>query len=122
MHRLGWTTIAACTLLLTGCGPNPAEQRAMDQQKCGSYGFNPGTEAFADCMMTVTQQREAEHTADTRAWQDRQAKDAQARRNQDTAGVSGSQPVSTAPPKEAKCTTTTSTVGDTTTTHEECHW
>jgi hypothetical protein len=43
--------------LLAACGPTPAEQRAMDQNSCAGYGFTPGTDAFANCMMTTAQRR-----------------------------------------------------------------
>ncbi len=59
--------------LLTGCGPTPAEQHALDQQKCAGFGFAPGSDAFAHCMMTVNQQREAQNAADRRAAADRDA-------------------------------------------------
>jgi hypothetical protein len=54
-------------LLLAGCGPSPEEQHAMDQQKCDGFGFPPGSDAFANCMMKVTQQREADQAANQRA-------------------------------------------------------
>jgi hypothetical protein len=67
------------TGLLSGCCPTPEEQRAMDQQKCGGFGFAQGTDAFAHCMMTVTQQREAQDAADRRAAAARDAADKRAR-------------------------------------------
>lgn len=39
---------------------SPAEQRAADQQTCAGYGYRPGTNAFADCMMMTAQQRQAQ--------------------------------------------------------------
>jgi hypothetical protein len=65
-------------ILLSGCGPTAEEQRVMDQQKCGGFGFAPGTDAFAHCMMTVTQQREAQDAADRRAAAARDAADRRA--------------------------------------------
>ncbi|GJE26444.1 hypothetical protein [Methylobacterium organophilum] len=50
--------VAACTLSVTAC-VSPKEQRAMDQNQCLGFGFEPGTDAFAQCMMGVTQHREA---------------------------------------------------------------
>ncbi len=52
---------------LAACGLSPEEQRAADQQGCVGYGFRPGTDAFAHCMMATTQQREAQQAADRRA-------------------------------------------------------
>ncbi|MBN9561869.1 MAG: hypothetical protein J0H14_14255 [Alphaproteobacteria bacterium] len=66
-------------LLLAGCGPTPEEQRAMDQQRCGGYGFAQGSEAFANCMMSTAQQREAQQAADRRAQAARDAADKRAR-------------------------------------------
>lgn len=62
-------------VLLAGCGPTAEEQRAVDQQRCFGFGFQPGTDAFAHCMMGVTQQREAEAAADRRAAAARAAAD-----------------------------------------------
>jgi hypothetical protein len=65
-------------VLLSGCGPSPEEQHAMDQQKCAGFGFASGSDAFAHCMMTVNQQREAQDAADRRAAADRAAADKRA--------------------------------------------
>ncbi len=43
-----------------------AAQHADDQNKCVSYGFQPGTNAFAQCMMNTAAQREAQQAADRR--------------------------------------------------------
>ncbi len=60
--------------LLAGCGPTAEEQaemaaaqRASDQGKCAGFGFTPGTDAFARCMMQIPTQREAQAAADCRA-------------------------------------------------------
>jgi hypothetical protein len=45
----------------------------MDQQKCTGFGFTPGTNAFAQCMMGIYSQREAQTAADRRAAADREA-------------------------------------------------
>jgi hypothetical protein len=75
-------TIYAATfgalVLLAACGPSPQEQHAMDQQRCSGFGFAPGSDAFAHCMMTVNQQREAQDAADRRAAADRAAADKRA--------------------------------------------
>lgn len=41
--------LAACT--------TPEQQLAADQATCESYGFNRGTDAFANCLLTLDQQR-----------------------------------------------------------------
>jgi hypothetical protein len=64
-----WTVL----VLLAACGPTPEQQAAMaaaqhadDQNKCAGYGFQPGTDAFARCMMSTATQREAQQAADRR--------------------------------------------------------
>ncbi|MGH6858823.1 MAG: hypothetical protein ACRECY_01120 [Phyllobacterium sp.] len=47
---------ALAPLALAGC-VSTEDQRAADQNKCASYGYGPGTDAFADCMMTQDRQR-----------------------------------------------------------------
>ena len=66
MKSITWCMLATA-LLLAACGPSPAEQHAMDEQKCSGFGFPPGTDAFANCMMKTTQQREADQAANQRA-------------------------------------------------------
>lgn len=59
--RFLWTISLSTLVMVTGCsaGPTKAERRAADQDRCSSYGYAPGTDAFADCMM---------HQADKRAY------------------------------------------------------
>ncbi|WP_298964572.1 hypothetical protein [uncultured Methylobacterium sp.] len=47
----------ACALAVSAC-VTAREQQAMDRGRCAEYGFEPGTDAFAQCMMGVTQHRE----------------------------------------------------------------
>ncbi|MGD1827165.1 Lipoprotein [Chromobacterium violaceum] len=42
--------------ILTACA-SPEEIRAMDQQTCANYGFKPGTDTFANCMMKRSDKR-----------------------------------------------------------------
>ena len=60
----GWspTGLAVAIALLTGC-VSPAEQAAMDRQRCAGFGFAPGSEAMANCTMNISQQRQAEQAA-----------------------------------------------------------
>ena len=53
---LGVLALIACT--------SPEEQRAEDQSRCSGYGFQPGTTAFAQCMMTADMRRDAKAQAD----------------------------------------------------------
>jgi len=36
-----------------------AQQRAADRDKCAGYGYQAGSDAFADCMMAQDRQRES---------------------------------------------------------------
>lgn len=47
---------AGCALALSAC-VTPQEQRAMDKGQCYDFGFEPGSEGFAECMMGLHQQR-----------------------------------------------------------------
>ncbi|WP_206742651.1 hypothetical protein [Acidisphaera rubrifaciens] len=74
------TALAASLCVLAGCAPSPAElaaqaaaQRAGDQNRCMGFGFQPGTDGFAHCMMTVATERDAQAAADRRAEAARQA-------------------------------------------------
>lgn len=75
---------AASVLLLAGC-VSPEEQRAMDQQQCSGYGFAPGSDAFANCLMRTSQQRDAQTAADRRAAAAQTAADQRARDAKDQA-------------------------------------
>ncbi|MBA9070241.1 hypothetical protein FHR71_004005 [Methylobacterium sp. RAS18] len=67
MDRFSTTTIAsslmrlsligACAIALSAC-VTAKEQQAMDRNQCAGFGFEPGTDGFALCMMGVVQQRE----------------------------------------------------------------
>ncbi len=131
-----------------GCGPTAEEQHALDSQKCAGFGNTPGTDAFAACMMTVSQEREAQEAADRRAAAARDAavqrdRDAQAARDKaaadrnaetqsnitrgeqienDDASKAGFGP---SPTDDMNCTTTSSRSGSannmTSTSSTECH-
>ncbi|WEX07347.1 hypothetical protein [Chelativorans sp. AA-79] len=46
---------------LAGCATiTPEEQRALDEENCRSYGFRPGTDAFAECLQRIDLDRRAE--------------------------------------------------------------
>jgi hypothetical protein len=65
--RLAVLAMACATAALSACGPSPAEQAVMDQQRCAGFGFQPNTDAFAHCMMQISTQRDAQAAADRRA-------------------------------------------------------
>ena len=57
-HRLCWISLV---MALSGCvdpGRTRADHRASDEQRCTSYGYVPGSDAFADCMMHRDEKRE----------------------------------------------------------------
>jgi hypothetical protein len=143
MRTVSFSVLATAITLLAGC-VSPEEQRAMDQRQCSGYGFTPGTDAFANCMMNVTQQRDAQTAADRRAADDRAAADRRAREAKDqadrdawdketqqgkyanTSSSSSSPPPSSTPDLSGiNCTTTSSSSGSpnnmTTTTNTSCH-
>ena len=51
-RTLGFT-LAACALVLASC-VSPEELRREDEATCSSYGFHPGTDAFASCLQKET--------------------------------------------------------------------
>ncbi|MDX3925493.1 MAG: hypothetical protein QHC90_06750 [Shinella sp.] len=53
--------VVATALLLTACQTmTPEERRAADEDKCASYGFRRGTDAFATCLQRIDLDRRAE--------------------------------------------------------------
>ncbi|MBM2886533.1 hypothetical protein [Chromobacterium amazonense] len=54
--------ITGCALALTAC-VSPQELHAMDQNACASFGFQPGTDGFAKCMMKQSEKRSQENRA-----------------------------------------------------------
>jgi hypothetical protein len=98
--------LAAMTIGLTAC-VSPAEQKAADSKQCQGYGFSPGTDAFANCMMTISNRR----TDQMRHWQEEQnRKWEQQEKSQQAA------PSQPAAPTAMDCSTseTTTTTGNTT--------
>jgi hypothetical protein len=148
MRVLAFVAASASVLVLAGC-VSPEEQRAMDQAKCSGFGFAPGTEAFAHCMMGISQQREAQEAADRRQQQlnaaiaDQAQRDREAQATRDAANRTATPPVvtpvstpsidipkidvpkidvpSAAIPDGMKCTRTSTTTGNAGTLTENCH-
>ncbi|NLS02669.1 hypothetical protein HGP14_04685 [Rhizobium sp. P32RR-XVIII] len=57
--------LAAVAIGLSACqSVTPAEQRAIDDRTCLSYGFRRGTDAFATCLQRI----ELDRRADARAF------------------------------------------------------
>lgn len=58
--RVPFVSTLLLTCLLAGCaaGLTPEQRRAADQQTCAGYGFQPGSESFANCMMQTAQRRQ----------------------------------------------------------------
>jgi len=53
--------VVVLAVLLAGCSIFPTREQFLDQDRaeCTSYGANPGTDAFMQCMMAKDQQRMA---------------------------------------------------------------
>jgi hypothetical protein len=49
-----YRALACVLLLLAAC-----DHSANDGQRCVGYGYEPGTEGFAQCRMTVSENRRA---------------------------------------------------------------
>ncbi len=92
MKRIALACSVMGLAVLTSCAPSPEEQaamaaaqRAQDQDRCAGFGFAPGTDAFAHCMMNIASQRDAQAAADRRAATAQQAADQRARAAQQAA-------------------------------------
>jgi hypothetical protein len=59
---------AACVLNLPAC-VTPQERHAMDGGQCDAFGFERGTDAFAQCMMDLHQQRALTQASRDPSWQ-----------------------------------------------------
>lgn len=98
--------LAVAAFVVTAC-VSPAEQKAADTKQCEGYGFSPGSDAFANCMMTISNRRADQ----MRHWQEEQNRkwEEQQKAQQTAPG----QPTA---PTAMDCTTseTTTTTGNTT--------
>ncbi len=56
--RATWLIPLGIAAALGGC-VTPAELRAADEGRCRSYGFRPGSDPFANCLMEVDLDRSA---------------------------------------------------------------
>lgn len=70
-----WLLIAFAGSILTGCGLDAALNRmkmAQFREKCAGFGFQPGTDAFANCMMRQSTERDQfiQHIGDQENKQD----------------------------------------------------
>lgn len=149
-HKLSFVAIAGCLIALGGCATldemnaqAEAQQRAADQEKCEGYGYQAGTDAFANCMMATAHHRDmqqaiarqqdaAEKQRQADQWErdkaNVEATDAQHRADAErmmNAGGSFSEPSTPSTPTGSNCTTTTTSqqsdnAGSSTTT-TECH-
>ncbi len=64
MRRLVVGGLGLLATLLAGC--NAEEQQKLDMQACTGYGFKPGTNEYATCMMQTAQNRAAQQAASQR--------------------------------------------------------
>jgi len=57
MHMMK-VALGLCVLcLIAACAPQ--QPTMSDDERCSNYGFTPGDNAFAQCMMQLDQQRRA---------------------------------------------------------------
>ena len=57
-------TLAVIGTALTSCQTiTPEERRAADQQTCARFGFRPGTDAMARCLLDLDLDRRADSRA-----------------------------------------------------------
>lgn len=54
--------LCAAVFTLAGCAVDPERQIAMDRAQCREYGMRPGTDAFANCRMTLDVERKRERS------------------------------------------------------------
>ncbi|WP_348639330.1 hypothetical protein [Aquamicrobium sp. LC103] len=61
----------------------------MDQEKCASFGYRPGTDNFANCMMVQNSQRaeEEERSLDRMAAQEQRDRDRREARRRDDSDI-----------------------------------
>lgn len=87
--KMRFLLIAIVPLALAGC-VSAKDQRTSDQDKCASYGYRPGTNGFANCMMSRDEQRsdDQQRTMESLEQQDRRDR-RRLRDLESTAGVTG---------------------------------
>ncbi|MEP7453340.1 hypothetical protein [Phyllobacterium sp. SB3] len=85
--NMRYILIALVPLAVAGC-VSSEDQRAMDRDKCASYGYRQGSNSFADCMMNQDQKRadDQQRTMDDLERQDRRDR----RRLKDLESTAGS--------------------------------
>ena len=70
MRRPSSIVLALLCMPLAACQTmTPEERRAADERTCAGYGFRPGTDAMAQCLLDL----ELDRRAEMRSWRDRQA-------------------------------------------------
>ncbi len=70
-----WLLVPLAGLILSGCGLDDAVSRmnmAQFREKCAGFGFQPGTDAFAKCVMQQSTERDRfnQHIVDQENRQD----------------------------------------------------
>lgn len=130
MRGLFAIVVLGSLVLLGGCDvdtrPSP-QQTASDQARCEGYGYQPGTNRFADCMMSTTNDREAredQQKRDAARWRERQNREYQKQQDRNWAQMqSGNKDQDSQADKNCTSTTTSQQTGNTTTTRTstKCH-
>lgn len=109
MNKKSIALAGIATTLLAAC-LTPAEQKAADSRECEGYGFAPGSDAFANCMMTIANRRADQ----MRHWQDEQNRKWQ---EQQTHHQNAASPVPEAGKMHCSTRETSTTTGNTTNVH-----
>lgn len=92
---MGKLAVAVCglslALVLGGC-VSPEQQRGRDQGDCASYGFQPGSDAYANCMMQTRMVRDERQREDMARWRAEQDRNWERMKNRSTMGAGPSTP------------------------------
>jgi len=98
--------IALAVSMLSGCAAldkMDADHRQyllnLDKQKCSGFGFTEGTDAFAHCMMQLSQQESAQKAAAQRQEQYNQMVAQQAEKDRQAAAAAAAQQSSQSAPR-----------------------
>jgi hypothetical protein len=68
MAKHTFTTVAIASLMALGACASPAEIAQREWATCQGYGFQPGSQAMSQCLMTVDQQRQNRDALDAAVW------------------------------------------------------
>lgn len=82
MRNYVWCSLVLVLASTSGCATDSPRQQAQDQQTCAGYGYQQGTDAFANCMMKLDSRRQK--SEDSQKQSDSDMKARSIRRNGDS--------------------------------------